>query len=85
MVCLDFNIDMIRSLMDQQGLKQKDLVPYIGSEARVSKVLNRKRNLTLSMIRELSRGLQIPVEQLVFTDYPSDAVPCPEHRTHAAS
>ena len=53
-------IEAIRFVMDQQGLKQVDMVPYIGSRSKVSEVLNGKRALTLSMIRSLHSGLGIP-------------------------
>ncbi len=58
-------VDAIRFVMEQRGLRQKDLVPYIGSPSRVSEVLARKRPLTLSMIRRLHEGLGIPVNILV--------------------
>ena len=51
--------------MESRGLSRKDLEPYIGSRARVSEILNRKRRLSLNMIRKLSAGLGIPVEILV--------------------
>jgi HTH-type transcriptional regulator / antitoxin HigA len=51
--------------MEQEGLERKDLEPYIGSRHRVSEVLNRKRGLSLDMIRRLHRGLNIPLEVLV--------------------
>ena len=51
--------------MEQDGLERKDLEPYIGSRHRVSEVLNRKRGLSLDMIRRLHRGLNIPLEVLV--------------------
>jgi HTH-type transcriptional regulator/antitoxin HigA len=51
--------------MDQEGLTRKDLEPFIGSRHRVSEILNRKRNLTLVMIRRLHRGLGIPLDVLV--------------------
>jgi HTH-type transcriptional regulator/antitoxin HigA len=58
-------IEAIRFRMEQQGLTQRDLVPYIGSRSKVSEVLSRKRPLTLSMIRALHRGLGIPAEALL--------------------
>ncbi len=58
-------IDAIRFRMEQAGLRQQDLVPYIGSRSKVSEVLNRKRPLTLSMMRGLHRGLGIPAEVLL--------------------
>lgn len=51
--------------MDQQGLTRKDLEPLIGSRARVSEVLNRRRELTLPMIRALHSKLGIPAESLL--------------------
>ena len=58
-------VDAIRFRMDQQGLTQRDLEPYIGSRARVSEVLAGKRALSLRMIRALHAGLDIPLEVLV--------------------
>src|SRR6056297_1563828 len=58
-------VDAIRFRMEQAGLKQQDLVPYMGSRSKVSEVLNRKRPLTLSMMRGLHRGLGIPAEVLL--------------------
>jgi HTH-type transcriptional regulator/antitoxin HigA len=51
--------------MEQQGLTRKDLVPMIGSRARVSEVLNKKRPLTLAMIQRLRAGLGISADVLV--------------------
>jgi len=58
-------VDAIKFRMEQQGLKYKDMVPFFGSKSRVSEVLNRKRGLTLSMIRALHRDLGIPAEVLI--------------------
>lgn len=58
-------VEAIKFRMDQQGLTRKDLVPYIGSQSKVSEVLNRKRPLSLAMIRELHKGLGIPAEVLL--------------------
>lgn len=58
-------IEAIRFCMEQQGLQQKDLVPYVGSASKVSEVLSRKRHLSVAMIRNLSRGLGIPADVLV--------------------
>jgi HTH-type transcriptional regulator/antitoxin HigA len=46
--------------MEQQGLSPKDLEPYIGSSGRVSEALNRKRRLSLQMVKRLHDGLHIP-------------------------
>jgi len=58
-------IDMIKFMMDQQGLKKKDLIPYIGSASKVTEVLNGTRSLSLSMIRKLSEGMKIPAGVLI--------------------
>jgi len=58
-------IEAIKFRMDQSGLKQKDLVPYMGSASRVSEVLSGKRPLNLTMIRRLHRGLGIPASSLL--------------------
>lgn len=58
-------VDAIKFRMEQQGLTQKDLEPYIGSSGRVSEVLNRKRRLSLSMVKRLHDGLNIPYESLL--------------------
>jgi HTH-type transcriptional regulator / antitoxin HigA len=62
-------IEAIEFHMERLGLTRKDLEPYIGSRARVSEILNRKRSLTLRMIRNLSEGLGIPTEILT-QEYP---------------
>jgi len=58
-------VEAILFRMDQQGLERKDLEPFIGSRHRVSEVLNRKRGLSLDMIRRLHAGLGIPLEVLI--------------------
>jgi len=58
-------IDAIRYYMESRGLTRRDMEPYIGSRARVSEVLNRKRSLTMEMIRNLHKGLGIPAEVLI--------------------
>lgn len=61
-------IEAIKFRMEQVGLKQKDLVSIVGSKSRVSEILNKKRKLTIQMIRNLHNQLHIPVESL-FLDY----------------
>jgi len=61
-------IEAIKFRMEQEGLKQKDLITIVGSKSRVSEVLNRKRKLTIEMIRNLHKQLHIPIESL-FLDY----------------
>lgn len=58
-------IEAIRFRMEQAGLSAKDLVPSIGQPNRVYEVLNRKRSLTLEMIRNLHKNLGIPAESLI--------------------
>lgn len=58
-------VEAILFRMDQMGLERKDLEPFIGSRHRVSEVLNRKRGLSLDMIRRIHRGLEIPLKVLV--------------------
>lgn len=58
-------IDAILFRMNEKGLKQADLIPYFGTSSRVSEVLNRKRPLTVQMIRALTIGLGISADTLV--------------------
>lgn len=58
-------IEAIKFRMEQMGLSRRDLEPYIGSRGRVAEVLNRKRGLSIEMIRNLSEGLGISAEVLV--------------------
>lgn len=58
--------DAIRFRMEQQGLEQKDLVPYIGSKSKVSEVLAGKIPLSIRMIRNLNKYLGIPLCVLVW-------------------
>ena len=58
-------VEAIRYHMEQNGLEPRDLIPFIGSRNRVHEVLNRKRELTLNMIRRLHQGLGIPAESLI--------------------
>ena len=55
----------IRFRMEQQDLKPKDLIPFIGSKSKVSEVLSGQRSLSLSMIRKLTSGLGIPANVLL--------------------
>lgn len=58
-------IEAIKIKMEEDGLRKKDLVEYFGSASRVSEVLNRKRPLTLEMIRKIHRGMGISAETLL--------------------
>lgn len=51
--------------MEALGLERKDLEPMIGTRARVSEVLSRKRPLTIGMIRRLNKEIRIPAEVLI--------------------
>ena len=58
-------VEAIKFRMEQQGLTPRDLEAYIGSSGRVSEVLNRKRPLSLRMVKRLHEGLRIPYESLL--------------------
>lgn len=58
-------IEAIKFRMEQQGLKPKDLEPMIGRINRVYEILNRKRPLTMGMVRKLHAGLGISAECLI--------------------
>lgn len=58
-------VEAIKFRMEQQGLTPRDLEPFIGSSGRVSEVLNRKRRLSLGMVKRLHEGLNIPYESLM--------------------
>ena len=64
-------VEAILFRMNEQGLRQADLVPYFGSRSRVSEVLARKRPLTVQMIREVADGLGIPADVLVGSAAPT--------------
>jgi len=61
-------IEAIKIRMEEMNLKQKDLVGVIGGKSRVSEILNKKKRLTVDMIRELERILHISASVLV-TNY----------------
>jgi HTH-type transcriptional regulator/antitoxin HigA len=58
-------IEAVRETMARKGLKDKDLIPALGSKTAVSLVLNRKRALTIEMIRNLSELLRLPAAVLI--------------------
>ena len=58
-------IEAIKIRMEEMNLKQKDLVGVIGGKSRVSEVLNRKKRLTVEMIRNLEKALNISASVLV--------------------
>ena len=58
-------VEAIKFIMEQNSLKQQDLVGIIGDKTTVSKVLKKKRKLTLDMIRNLNQTLRIPFNALI--------------------
>ena len=58
-------VEAIKFRMEQEGLTPRDLEPYIGQSGRVSEVLNRRRPLSLRMVKKLHDGLKIPYESLM--------------------
>jgi HTH-type transcriptional regulator / antitoxin HigA len=58
-------IEAIKYEMEERGLNQKDLVKYFGTKSRVSEVLNRKRPLTLKMMKVLHNDFKIPAKTLL--------------------
>ena len=58
-------IEAIKIKMEEEGLKKKDLAKYFGSASRVSEVLNRKRPLTLDMMRKIHQGMGISAKTLL--------------------
>ena len=58
-------VEAIKFRMEQLGLKQSDLAEAMGGKNRVSEILNRKRNLSMKMIRELHNRFNIPAESLI--------------------
>jgi len=58
-------IEAIKFRMEQAGLTQRDLIPYLGSPSKVSEVMSRKRPLSITMMRRLHEGLGIPASSLL--------------------
>lgn len=58
-------VQVLEYYIESRGLSRGDLMPYLGGKERVSEVLNRKRGLSLTMIRRLHRGLNIPADLLL--------------------
>lgn len=58
-------IEVIKFKMEQNNMRSKDLAEIIGGKSKASEVLNRKRKLTLHMIRKINETLGIPAEVLV--------------------
>jgi HTH-type transcriptional regulator / antitoxin HigA len=64
-IALPDPIEAIQYYMEARGWTRRDLEPCIGSRARVSEVLSRKRSLTLEMVRRLNQQLGIPAAVLI--------------------
>ena len=64
-IALPDPIAAINLRMEEKALKNRDLLPVFGTTARISEVLNKKRGLSLDMIRELNQRLNIPLDVLV--------------------
>lgn len=58
-------IEAIKFRMEQMGVKQKDLAEVFGFKSKVGEILNKKRKLTLEMVRKLNTTLHIPAEVLI--------------------
>jgi HTH-type transcriptional regulator / antitoxin HigA len=58
-------IEAIKFRMEQLGFNQTDLVKVIGFKSRVSEIMNKKRKLSLDMIRKLNSSLNIPTDVLI--------------------
>jgi HTH-type transcriptional regulator/antitoxin HigA len=58
-------VSYIETTIRRRGMRKSDLVKYLGTRSRVSEVMSRKRNLSLSMIRALRDGLGIPADVLL--------------------
>ena len=82
-------IEAIHYYMESRGLSRRDLEPYLGSRARVAEVLNRKRALSLEMIRRLHTGMGIAAEILIqpyplSTSAPNQGGQATRHRVRSA-
>ncbi|RLE45775.1 hypothetical protein DRJ25_05175 [Candidatus Woesearchaeota archaeon] len=64
-IALPDPVEAIKFRMEQEGLTRKDMRKYLGSQSKVSEILNRKRSLSLAMMRSLHAGLGIPAEVLL--------------------
>ena len=58
-------IEAIKFRMEQMEMKRSDLIPFLGTRSRVSEILNRKRNLTVVMMKRLHKEFGIPAESLL--------------------
>lgn len=58
-------ITFLEHVLEARGMTRKDLEPFIGSRSRVAEVLNRRRALSMQMVRRLSTGLDLPADVLI--------------------
>lgn len=58
-------VETVKYVMEENGLKQKDLIPYFGSKGLVSEFLNRKRKLTINSIKALHEAFGLPYDLLI--------------------
>ena len=58
-------VEAIKHIMEAQEMHPQDMIKFLGSSSKVSEVMNKKRGLSLSMIRKLMHGLHIPADILV--------------------
>lgn len=63
--------DPIKIRQAELGLKDKDLMPFMGDKSTVSRILKRERDLTIAMVRKLHKGLGIPAEVLLAEPLPA--------------
>ncbi len=61
-------IDAIKFHMEQNGFRQKDLAVVVGSVSRASEILNRRRPLTVDMVRAIHAAWSIPLSSLIGTE-----------------
>ncbi|MBF0478535.1 MAG: DNA-binding protein [Candidatus Omnitrophica bacterium] len=64
-ICPPSPVEAIKFRMEQMGLKNSDIAPYLGGQNRVSEVFRNKRTLTVGMIKKLHDALRIPYESLI--------------------
>jgi HTH-type transcriptional regulator/antitoxin HigA len=58
-------VETVKYIMEENGLKQKDLIPYFGSKGLVSEFLNHKRKLTINTIKSLHDAFGLPYDLLI--------------------
>ncbi len=82
----DDPVQILEYFMESRGLSRVDLIEYIGSKERVSEVFNRKRGLSLNMIRQLHLGLGIPADLIIGKPIPKEShSQTRQHRSQAST